>query len=145
MLNMRKSLSVSAVLLATVMAQSVVIAQSDSAAATTAQAAPSTANAVFVGGTPIMRVRVAAGGYTTDQRASEIQGRLNSLLGEGPILSTDITIQPSGDDALVLVKGHLLFTADAATARFNEATPLDLANQWADRMRMVLPRLTEAK
>jgi hypothetical protein len=106
---------------------------------------PSTANAVFVGGTPIMRVRVAAGGYTPEQRASYIQNRLNYLLGIGPIFASDITIAPQGDDYLVLVKGHLLFTADSATAQFNDATTRDLAATWADNMRMVLPGLTEAK
>lgn len=108
-------------------------------------AEPSTANAVFVGGTPIMRVRVAAAGYTPDQRASEIQQRVNEALSHGPIQADDITVEPSGNEAVVLVKGHLLFTADWATARFNDATPMNLADQWADHMRMVLPALTSAK
>lgn len=108
-------------------------------------AEPSTANAVFVGGTPIMRVRVAAAGYTPDQRASEIQQRVNEALSHGPIQPDDITVEPSGNEAVVLVKGHLLFTADWATARFNDATPMNLADQWADHMRMVLPALTSAK
>jgi hypothetical protein len=106
---------------------------------------PSNANAVFVGGTPIMRVRVGADGYTPDQRASRIQERLNKLLGQGPIIDSDITIQPMGLDAVVLVKGQLLFTADSATARFNTTTPMDLANTWANRLKSVLPGLTEPK
>lgn len=105
----------------------------------------SSSNDVFVGGTPIMRVRVAAGGYTPDQRASEIQQRVNDALSHGPVLADDITVEPVGNEDVVRVKGDLLFTADWATARYNDATPLDLANQWADRMRMVLPKLTEAK
>jgi len=108
-------------------------------------AEPSTSNAVFVGGTPIMRVRVAAAGFTPDQRASEIQQRVNDALSHGPIQPEDITVEPSGNEAVVLVKGHLLFTADWATARFNNATPMNLADQWADHMRMVLPSLTAPK
>ena len=50
-----------------------------------------------------------------------------------------------GAEAVVRVKGRLLFTADMATARYNQATPLELANQWADHMRAVLPGLTQAK
>lgn len=108
--------------------------------------APSTANAVFVGGTPIMRVRVAAGGYSADQRAAHIQNRVNSILGHGPIAPSDITVEPAeGGEYTVDVKGRLLFTADWATARFNDATPYDLANQWAANMRQVLPSLTEPK
>jgi hypothetical protein len=109
-----------------------------------AQAA-SNANAVFIGGTPIMRVRVAAGGYSPEQRASAIQERLNRILAHGPIRSSDITIDPLGAEAVVRVKGRLLFTADMATARYNEATPMELANQWADHMRAVLPDLTHDK
>ena len=46
---------------------------------------------------------------------------------------------------LVRVQGRLLFTADAATAKFNGATPMALANQWAQNMRAVLPSLTQPK
>ena len=113
------------------------------AAASVAQS--STANEVFVGGTPIMRVRVAGGGYTTQERASEIQERVNEALSHGPVRESDITVEPAGNEAVVMVKGNLLFTADWATARFNDATPTELANKWADDMRLVLPALTEAK
>jgi len=106
---------------------------------------PSDANAVFIGGTPILRVRVGADGYTADQRASAIQERLNLLLGEGPITPDEITTSMVGPDAVVLVKGQLLFTADTATAHINSTTTMDLANVWADHVRKVLPGLTEAK
>ena len=103
------------------------------------------ANAVIVGGTPIMRFRVAAGGYTPAQRAKETQERLNNILSTGPIAPSDISVQQQGADAVVLVKGQLLFTADTATAQYNSSTHLDLANAWADNMRGVLPGLTRAK
>ena len=111
----------------------------------TAGAQPTNSNAVFVGGTPIMRVRVASGGYSPAQRASHIQARVNKFLGQGPIHPEDITVQPAGNEAVVLVKGQLLFTADWATARFNQATPMQLASMWADHMRQVLPGLTQPK
>lgn len=107
--------------------------------------APSNSNAVFVGGTPIMRVRIASGGYSPEQRAAQIQERVNKFLGQGPIRESDITVQPSGNEAVVLVKGQLLFTADWGTARFNHSTPMQLANMWADHMRGVLPGLTRPK
>ena len=107
--------------------------------------AASNASAVFIGGTPIMRVRVAAAGYSPEQRATAIQERLNRILAHGPIHSSDIIASAQGAEAVVRVKGRLLFTADMATARYNQATPLELANQWADHMRAVLPGLTEAK
>jgi len=103
------------------------------------------ANAVLVGGTPIMRVRVASGGFSPEQRAEQIQERVNKFLGQGPIRATDITVQPAGNEAVVQVKGQLLFTADWATARFNHSTPVQLANMWAAHMRDVLPGLTQPK
>jgi hypothetical protein len=106
---------------------------------------PSTSNAVFVGGTPILRVRFSADGYTPEERASQIQQRLNLFLGDGPISADEITTQTEGDDAVVLVKGQLLFTADAATAHYNTTSPLSLADTWADSLRSVLPELTESK
>lgn len=102
-------------------------------------------NTVIVGGTPIMRVRVAVAGYSPEQRAAQIQERLNQLLAQGPIKPADITVEPLGNEAVVHVKGKLLFTADWATARFNHATPMTLANQWAQHMRDVLPGLTSPK
>lgn len=111
---------------------------------TAANAAPNS-NAVFIGGTPIMRVRVPVAGYTAEQRASAIQERLNHILAQGPIHASDITVSPLGNEAVVKVKGQLLFTADHATARFNQATPMQLANQWADHLKAVLPGLTTAK
>src|SRR5579875_1274153 len=50
-----------------------------------ARAQSADSSAVFVGGTPIMRVRVASGGYSPAQRASHIQSRVNKFLGQGPI------------------------------------------------------------
>lgn len=108
-------------------------------------ARPASSNAVFVGGTPIMRVRVGAGGYSPSQRATQIQERVNKLLGQGPIRRDDIAVRQAGNEAVVTVKGQLLFTADWATARFNHTTPLALATGWADHMRRVLPSLTQPK
>lgn len=110
-----------------------------------AAGAQDTSNAVLVGGTPIMRVRVASGGFSPEQRAAQIQERVNRFLGQGPIRPGEITVQPAGNEAVVQVKGQLLFTADWATARFNHSTPAQLANMWAAHMRDVLPDLTRPK
>ena len=114
-------------------------------AASPAANAQATSNVVFVGGTEIMRVRVAAAGLTPEQRAAQIQERVNLLLGRGTVRPEDITVQQRGGDAVVLCKGQLLLTADRATARFNRTTPLLLAQGWAERMRRVLPSLTQPK
>ena len=106
---------------------------------------PASSNAVFIGGTPIMRVYAAAGGYTPHQRAAAVQERLNQVLAEGPIHPTDITVSAMGNTATVRVKNHLMFTANPADASRSHLTPLLVANQLAGRMRTVLPGLTQAK
>ncbi len=101
---------------------------------------------VFVGGTPIMRVRFGASGYTPEQRAAAIQDRVNNILSQGAILPADISVQDlDRNDSAVYVKGSLLFTADAATAKYNTTTAHALAVKWANTMRQVLPELTQAK
>ena len=102
-------------------------------------------NEVYVGGTPIMRVRVASGGMSTSERATQIQARVNKFLGIGPIRPGDIVAQRHGNEAVVLVKGQTLFTADWATAKYNRTTPMLLAETWAEKMRAVLPGLTQPK
>ena len=100
-------------------------------------------NSVFVGGTPIMRVRFASSGYTPEQRAAAIQERVNRLLSDGPIRPGDVTVRDvDPTDSAVYVKGELLFTADGATAHANQTDPHSLAEKWAATMRSVLPSLT---
>jgi len=91
-----------------------------------------------------MRVRFGADGFTPEQRATEIQQRVNHVLGEGPIYASDITVTDiDSTDSAVYVKGRLLFTADQATAQYNQMKAHDLAEKWADTMRQVLPDLTK--
>jgi hypothetical protein len=104
-----------------------------------------TSTAVLIGGTTIMRFRNSAGGYTPEQRALLTQERVNAILGMGPIQPSDITTSIVDGDAIVSVKGQLLFTADSTTAVINDSTPLQLANMWAENMRSVLPSLTDAR
>lgn len=106
---------------------------------------PASSNAVFIGGTSIMRVYAAAGGYTPHQRAAAVQERLNQVLAEGPIHPTDITVSAMGNTAAVRIKGRLMFTANPSDASRSRVTPLLVANQLAGRMRTVLPGLTQAK
>ena len=106
---------------------------------------PTSSNAVFVGGTSIMRVYAASGGYSPHQRAAAVQERLNQILAEGPIHPADITVSARGNTAAVRVKGRLMFTANPADANYSRVTPLLVADQLAGRMRTVLPGLTQAK
>jgi len=100
-------------------------------------------NTVYVGGTPILRVRFSSAGFTPQERAAQIQQRVNALMDGGPIHPEDIYVQDyDALDSGIYVKGHLLFMADSATARFNQTTAHDLAVNWAANMRRMLPKLT---
>ncbi len=99
------------------------------------------AGLVAVGGESILRVRVASGGMTIEQRADALQDRLVTILAAPDLRPSDITVAPSGRDYKILVKGRLFVTATQADAAFNKATTRQLANMWADHIRIVLPKV----
>jgi hypothetical protein len=113
----------------------------DAARAASANATD-TSNLVFIGGIPILRIRTATGGKTPQQRAQEVQLRLNHTLSVGPVMPQDITVGQVQGDWAVLFKGKRFLTADADTARQDKTPPEALANEWAVRIRQILPDLT---
>lgn len=106
------------------------------------QAATNTSNLVFVGGTPILRIRSSWVGKSPQQRAQEVQLRLNHALSVGPVKPSDITVGQLQNDWVVLFKGRRFLTADAQSAHLEHSDPQALAQRWAARMRKVLPELT---
>lgn len=104
--------------------------------------ATDTSSLVFVGGTPILRIRSAWVGKSASQRAQEVQLRLNHALSVGPVKPTDIAVGQVQSDWVVLFQGRRFLTADAQSARLEKSNPQALAERWAARMRKVLPELT---
>ena len=96
---------------------------------------------VNVGGEHILTVRFAANGMSIKDRADAITERLTRILSDSHLKPSDIVTAPSGKDAVIKVKDKLLVTVDAQTARFNQTTPLKLAESWAQHLRVVLPRV----
>ena len=93
----------------------------------------------------LLRVRCPAGGYTAEERATQIQARANALLVlDGFDLST-IKVEKVGTDAILYAGGELLVTVDECTARANKTTPERLANVWADRLRTIYPKVVPKK
>jgi hypothetical protein len=97
---------------------------------------------VVVGGTLFLTLRAAWGGLSPEQRASEIQDRINEALSMGPIHPSDITVGKLDGDYVVLLKGRRLFTADYDTAKMENVAPQVLANEWAKSLQTTLPSLT---
>jgi len=106
-------------------------------------AAPARQSAqVVVGGTLIHVIRTSWAGHTPQQRADEVQQRLNVAFAQGPITPKDITTAKVQDDWCVLFRGRRLLTADALAAKQQHSDPATLAGEWAARLRQVLPDLT---
>lgn len=108
-----------------------------------AQSAANSSNLVFIGGTPLLRIRTAWVGMTPEARVIKIQQRLNDALAKAPLYPRDIQAAHLQGDWVVLVKGKRLFTADPVTAKDDHTTPQALATQWAAKMRRILPELTK--
>lgn len=96
---------------------------------------------VNVGGEHILTVRFPANGMSIKDRADAITERLVRILSDPNLKPSDITTQPSGKDAVIMVKDKLLVTVDAQTAHFNQTKPLALAQAWAAHLRVVLPKV----
>lgn len=99
--------------------------------------------AIDLGGEVIMRIRVGAGGYTPEQRADAVRGRLAPILGFSGLKASDVTVRQSrpGQTAGIYVRNSLLITVDRNLAAANGDTPEGLARVWAEKLRVVLPRV----
>jgi hypothetical protein len=99
--------------------------------------------AIDLGGEVVMRIRVGAGGYSAEQRADAVRGRLTPILGFAGLKASDVTVRQSrpGQDAAIYVRGSLLITVDRSLAGANGTSPEGLARTWADKLRDVLPRV----
>jgi len=98
---------------------------------------------VVVGGTLIHVIRTSWAGHSPQQRADEVQQRLIVAMAQGPVYAKDITVAKMQDDWCVLIRGQRLFTADGLAAKQQHSAPQTLANEWAVRLRQVLPDLTQ--
>jgi hypothetical protein len=96
---------------------------------------------VNVGGEHVLTVRFPVNGMSIKDRADAITDRLVRILSDPNLKPSDITVQPSGKDAVIMVKDKLLVTVDAQTAHFNQTKPLALAEFWAAHLRVVLPKI----
>jgi preprotein translocase subunit SecG len=107
-----------------------------------ASSIPSTRQ-VIVGGTLFLTVRTSWGGLTPEQRAAQVQERINHALSIGPIHASDIGVAKVDGDWIVLLQGKRLFTADYAAAKMDQVRPELLAQQWASFLKTTLPGLTK--
>lgn len=99
--------------------------------------------AIDLGGEVVMRIRVGAGGYSPQERADAVRARLAPILGFADLKASDITVRQSrpGQTAGIYVRNSLLITVDRNLSQANGDTPEGLARIWAEKLRVVLPRV----
>jgi hypothetical protein len=90
-----------------------------------------------LGGVTILQFRAAAGGFSPEERRSELQSRVVEILSHEELNPSDVrvVIGPGGHSATVQVGPLLFVTATEADARANQSTPEELANTWAQNLR----------
>ena len=96
----------------------------------------------------MLRVRVGAGGMTPQQRAAEIELRLEDLMADQfahdrQSLVGRIRVRPVGNEAVIETPERLLLTVTQADARANEATVPWLAQYWRGRIEAAMIVATE--
>ncbi|MHB1457353.1 MAG: hypothetical protein ACYC0V_10615 [Armatimonadota bacterium] len=100
---------------------------------------------VIIGQQLILRIRFAAGGYSIQQRADAVTVRLNEYLGVKPFNPSMVKVANVNGEYCVMIGSDLIITADKDTARYNQATPKQLAEMWASNIRRVLPKAKAEK
>lgn len=100
---------------------------------------------VIIGQQMILRIRFAAGGYSIQQRADEVTVRLNEYLGVKPFDPSMVKVANVNGEYCVMIGSDLIITADKDTARYNQATPKQLAEMWASNIRIAIPKAKAGK
>lgn len=95
---------------------------------------------VIIGQQLVLRIRFPAGGFTVQERVDAVTLRLNELLGSKPFDPSDVTVGVRNKEYVVLMGDKVIVTADEDTAKFNKATPQQLAEKWAANLRRVIPK-----
>ena len=92
----------------------------------------------------LFKVRTAAGGYTIDQRADELQARANDLLQVERQIPP-VSLETAGNDVNIYAGCKLFATVTAADASVNNTTVGSLAAIWAHRLEAALPQAAAYK
>ena len=91
-------------------------------------------------GYTLLRVRVSAGGMTAEQRASEIQMRLEDLMAAqfaddtSDLVPHGIRVGRQAGEVVIVAGDQLLLTVTREDARVNDTDPVWLARHWRDRV-----------
>lgn len=97
---------------------------------------------VMAAGDTLLVLRSKEFGLSAASRAEVINERLRLALGS-PIKASDITVKAtSRSRADVMLKGSLLVAVGVTEAKAHKANVLSLADVWAQRCRVILPKVS---
>ena len=94
---------------------------------------------MIIGYQVVLRIRCADGGMSIQERVDEITTRLNNLLGSNAFDPKLITVRKYGVEYAVMYADSLIVTVDTETASLNKTSSENLAKQWAENLRRVIP------
>lgn len=90
---------------------------------------------ISVGGVYICTITHDASGYSSFERAVEVNRRITQVLSTPELrYGATVSVQKAGQTATVSVGGILVFTVTPADAAGTSVTPLELARQWAQKL-----------
>lgn len=90
---------------------------------------------ISVGGVWICRITHDASGYTSYERAIEVNRRITQVLSAPELRTgTQVTVRPMGSGAVIMVGDLLVFTVAPEDAIDTPVKPFELARQWAQRL-----------
>lgn len=100
---------------------------------------------ISVGGVYITRITHDASGYTSYERATQVNKRITQVLGtpefrHGAVLA----VKEMGRSAIITVGDQLVFTVTPEDAAGTSMTPLVLARQWAQLLAQGLSKALPA-
>lgn len=95
---------------------------------------------VVVGNELVLRIRVAGGGMTIEERRDIVTQRINELLGSAPFDPSDVKVTTVNKATVIMVGDKMIVTVDKETAEINKTTPQKLAEAWAATLRRVIPK-----
>lgn len=96
-----------------------------------------------IAGHTVMRLRATAGGLSPQERAYDLRRRLGPILTLENLTANDVTIHQERprQTASIYVRDRLLITVDQNLAKANNSSIANLAQQWANNLKTMLPQV----
>jgi hypothetical protein len=96
--------------------------------------------AVYLCNEVAVRIRVAAGGLSADDRREAVRLRIVRAYAVETVTASNIRLTPQGNDWVIAVGRTTLLTVTEADGRANGTTAAALARVWTARLRDLMPR-----